>query len=202
MPDFRCNLRIEKATVFQYNICAKNRPKIALFIFLNRTFMALNIIGMMKLEIERKFLIIELPANFLSRYEGVNIRQGYIAIDNDGTEVRIRQMDRSFYLTIKGKGGLARKEFEREIPIEDFNALWEMTVNRRIQKRRYKVKYNHLTLEIDQFLGELDGLWMAEVEFASEAESQEFVPPDWFNLEITHDDHYKNASLALFGFPK
>jgi CYTH domain-containing protein len=41
----------------------------------------------------------------------------------------------------------------------------------------------------------------AEVEFESEAESQEFEPPDWLGGEITDDERYSGQSLALRGAP-
>jgi len=44
---------------------------------------------MPNLEIERKFLVNELPNN-LEQFPHKNIVQGYLAIGTDGTEVRLR----------------------------------------------------------------------------------------------------------------
>jgi adenylate cyclase len=42
----------------------------------------------------------------------------------------------------------------------------------------------------------------AEVEFSNEAESNEFIPPQWLGQEVTDDKRYKNQSLALCGVLK
>jgi adenylate cyclase len=42
---------------------------------------------------------------------------------------------------------------------------------------------------------------VAEVEFSSASESRRFAPPPWFGAEVTEDEHYKNANLALHGRP-
>jgi adenylate cyclase len=42
---------------------------------------------------------------------------------------------------------------------------------------------------------------VAEVEFPSDEEAAQFVPPPWFGLEVTEDEHYKNVNLALHGRP-
>jgi len=42
---------------------------------------------------------------------------------------------------------------------------------------------------------------IAEVEFESEAESDEFEPPGWLGEEVTGDDRYSGQSLARSGIP-
>ncbi len=56
-------------------------------------------------------------------------------------------------------------------------------------------------MELDVFGGALEGLLIAEVEFESEAESQDFEPPDWLSDEITGDHRYMGQRLALNGAP-
>jgi len=46
---------------------------------------------------------------------------------------------------------------------------------------------------VDEFLGENDGLIVAEVELASDAQS--ITPPDWIAGEVTGDARYYNANL-------
>ena len=53
-------------------------------------------------EIERKWLVQDLPD--LSRHEGKDVIQGYIAVAADGTEVRLRQTDGKFFETVKSGG--------------------------------------------------------------------------------------------------
>jgi len=56
-------------------------------------------------------------------------------------------------------------------------------------------------IELDVFGGSLDGLIMAEVEFRSAEELAAFEPPDWFGRDVTDDNRYTNAALALSGLP-
>ena len=59
------------------------------------------------MEIERKFLIKELPEN-LSSYQFLTLEQAYLCTD---PVVRIRRQDQEYYLTYKGKGLMAREEY-------------------------------------------------------------------------------------------
>ena len=54
-------------------------------------------------EIERKFLVPELPQG-LERWPATRIEQGYLAIDGDGTEVRVRRRDGDAVLTVGRRG--------------------------------------------------------------------------------------------------
>ena len=138
-------------------------------------------------EIERKFLVDELPGD-LDWHDERALRQGYVALDGD-TEVRVRDDDGSWRLTIKHGGG-RRGE-----------ALWELTEGRRVEKRRRRMAYGSAMLEIDEYEGDLRGLLVAEVEFDDEAASDAFTPPDWFGSEVTEDGRYKNRALAVDGRP-
>jgi adenylate cyclase len=52
------------------------------------------------------------------------------------------------------------------------------------------------------FEGELAAMVTGEVEFDSEAASDAFEPPDWLGAEVTGDDRYANATLAIHGLPE
>ena len=58
-------------------------------------------------EIERKFLIKELPDD-LDRYESHRIKQAYISTD---PTIRIRQWDDEYILTVKGSGLMKKIEY-------------------------------------------------------------------------------------------
>ena len=153
------------------------------------------------MEIERKFLVAKLPPE-LDSLEGVSIRQGYIIVADDNFELRLRQKDDCFYQTIKQGSGLVRQEYEIELTADQFNSLWPLTADRRIQKVRYKIPVGNLICELDIFGGRLSGLQLVEVEFDSVAQSSAFMPPTWFGDEVTEDSRYKNQQLALCGLPK
>ena len=90
-------------------------------------------------EIERKWLVQDLPD--LSRHEGKDVIQGYIAVAADGTEVRLRQTDGKFFETVKSGGGLVRDEIEVELSKDQFEALWKATAGRRLAKTRYTLPW-------------------------------------------------------------
>lgn len=152
-------------------------------------------------EIERKFLVAGLSA-VPQAHSGTDIAQGYLAITEDGIEVRLRQKGDRYYQTVKSGGHLVRAEREIELTIDQFRSLWPATQERRIEKVRYKLDYEGFTIEVDVYRGTLEGLCVAEVEFASLPDSERFVPPAWFGREVTDDHRYKNKNLARDGMPR
>jgi CYTH domain-containing protein len=63
-----------------------------------------------------------------------------------------------------------------------------------IEKTRYRVEYQDLVWEIDEFKGDNAGLNIAEVEL--EDENQAVHMPDWVGEEVTGDPRYYNANLT------
>lgn len=151
-------------------------------------------------EIERKFLVQSLPEN-LENFPHDEVVQGYIATAEYGTEVRLRKKGDKYFQTVKSGGGKSRTESEVEITEEQFNALWETTAGKRLEKTRYKIPHEAGLIELDVYRGDLSDLVTAEMEFKSKAESDKFVAPQWLGKEVTEDKRYKNQSLALHGIP-
>ena len=152
-------------------------------------------------EIERKFLVSNLPEN-LDSYSKKEIMQGYLAIASDGTEIRLRKKGKKYYQTVKTGGGKTRGEFETEITEGQFNTFWQATEGKRVEKTRYEIPHGNNVIELDVYDKNLQGLLSAEVEFKTEAESDKFIIPEWFGSEVTEDSRYKNQNLALYGIPK
>jgi adenylate cyclase len=154
-----------------------------------------------RMEVERKFLLSDrLPG--LESHPRKEIEQGYLAIAEDGVEVRVRRCDGECTLTVKSAPGLVR--VEEELPIDErrFESLWQLTSGRRVVKARYLVALEDgLTAEVDDYAGDLAGLMTAEVEFPSDEASAAFVPRDWLGREVTGDERYANRSLAVHGAP-
>ncbi len=157
--------------------------------------------GISPVEIERKYLVKSLPENIES-YPCKEIKQGYLAVTEDGTEVRVRKKGDKYYQTVKIGEGKVRLEHEIELSEEQFEKMWGATEGRRVEKLRYKIDYDNYVIELDVYKGELDGLLTAEVEFNSEEDSNNFTPPDWFKEEVTEDERYKNKNLAHDGSPE
>ena len=147
-------------------------------------------------EIERKWLVRDPPAD-LDGFPAKQIDQGYVAIDADGTEVRVRRADGDAVMTIKQGAGRTRAEEEFAIPADRFERLWPLTEARRVEKRRHLLPGpDDLTFEVDRFAGDLEGLVVVEVEFPDEAAAEAFAAPAWFGREVTDDGRYKNQALA------
>ena len=154
------------------------------------------------IEIERKFLVAEPPSD-LTRWPSSAIEQGYLAVADDGTEVRVRRRDgRAAVLTVKSGGGRQRVEEEIDIEPERFERLWPLTEGRRVEKTRYEIPAGGgLVIELDVYAGALHGLVTAEVEFPSEEVAEAFTAPDWLGPDVTDDPRYKNQRLARDGAP-
>ena len=146
-------------------------------------------------EIERKFLVRELPSN-LKNCESRPIEQGYFAAKRDGTQVRLRKAGTQYSLTFKRGRGVKRHEWEIALIPEQFNELWPTTEGRRLRKTRYDVPYGEHVIEVDIYAGLNKGVIVAEVEFDDERQCESFVPPDWFGDEVTGKSRYSNVRLA------
>jgi adenylate cyclase len=152
-------------------------------------------------EVERKFVLSAIPFE-LDGYSASEIQQGYLSIDADGSEVRIRRRGERCSLTVKRGAGVARDEEEVDLDDDEFGRLWPLTAGRRVNKTRYKIPASDgLLIELDVYAGPLEGLITAEVEFGSQDEAERFEPPDWLGREVTEDPAYKNRRLAIDGVP-
>jgi adenylate cyclase len=151
------------------------------------------------MEIERKFLLERVPDDLP---EGLEIEQGYLAVGEDGVEVRVRRYGDERTLTIKSGPAHVRTEEEFELDERRFEALWPLTEGRRIVKTRHRVDLGEdLTAEVDVYADAHEGLAVAEVEFADEAASDGFEAPGWLGREVTGEARYANQQLALHGPP-
>ena len=152
-------------------------------------------------EVERKFIVKQLPPE-LDRFPSDRISQGYLAIGEGGLEVRVRRRGENATLTVKKGLGRTRREEEIGLEPEQFERLWPLTEGRRVEKVRHLTPAEDgLTIELDTYTEELEGLATAEVEFDSEARADGFEPPSWFGPEVTDDPRYRNARLACNGAP-
>lgn len=152
------------------------------------------------LEIERKFLVRVAPLA-LDAHPHDAIRQGYLALGTDGTEVRIRQRGARFFQTVKQGSGVQRIEAEFALTRVQFDLLWPMTEGRRVEKVRYTIPHGAYVIELDVYAGPLAGLLTAEVEFPTLEASAAFDPPAWMGRDVTGEPGYKNRSLAVYGLP-
>jgi len=147
----------------------------------------------MGIEIERKFLV--QGEDWRAGAVGTGYRQGFLNRAQERT-VRIRTDGTRGFITVKGPSvGPVRREFEYEIPVEDADAILEELCEKPIiEKIRYRIPRGNHTWEIDEFLGENEGLIVAEIELSQADES--FTRPPWLGREVTGDPRYFNANLV------
>lgn len=153
------------------------------------------------IEIERKFLVTS-EAFKTEACTQNRISQGYLS-SVPGRTVRVRIKGNKGFLTIKGasnESGLSRFEWEKEIPVEDAEALLKLCEEGIIDKTRFEVKIGNHIFEVDEFYGENDGLIIAEIELKSETET--FEKPNWLGKEVTNDIRYYNSYLSKNPYKK
>ena len=146
-------------------------------------------------EIERKFLVRELPEQ-LAEFPHAEISQGYLVSLDDGLQVRLRKSNERYSLTYKRGVGNVREEREVELTPAQFDALWPATEGKRLEKTRYDIPLGDCVVEIDVYGGRHNGLVVAEVEFDDEESAKNFQPPDWLGDDVTGDPRYSNQLLA------
>ena len=149
----------------------------------------------MALEIERKYLVLD-DSYKREAFSSYHIMQGYICKER-GKTVRVRIRDNQGFITIKGPsdiGGLARYEFEQEIPLADAEQLMKLCEPGIIDKTRWLVKAGEHTFEVDEFHGDNAGLVVAEVELRHVDETT--IIPHFIGKEVTGDRRYYNSQLS------
>ena len=147
------------------------------------------------MEIERKYLVKELPSN-LDSCSSKKIAQGYLCTS---PVVRVRRSNDDYYLTYKGSGLMVREEYNLPLSKESYEHLVSKIDGRLIKKTRYLIPLDGgLTAELDIFENDLAPLRLVEVEFDSVEAANSFVAPDWFGEDVTESGKYHNSYLSRF----
>lgn len=144
------------------------------------------------MEIERKFLINK-EAVSLSDYPHKELEQGYLCT---APVVRVRKEGDTYYLTYKGKGMMAREEYNLSLTQEAYEHLIQKADGIIIKKSRYLIPFLQYTIELDVFHDTYEGLYLAEVEFPTIEEANSFQPPEWFVEDVTDNPKYHNSNLS------
>ena len=156
------------------------------------------------MEIERKFLLHELPPDALAM-PPLLIEQGWIP----GTKLRERLRRTTYpdgrvrYTRTVKVGPLAERiELEEDTGAAVFETLWPLTVSARIRKHRHVVRDGSFAWEVDVFLDR--ELVLAEVEMPSRDTHVDI--PEWLSpyvvREVTGDPTYANSQMARPDVPE
>lgn len=144
-------------------------------------------------EIERKFLVVNDDWR-AAAHRVADYAQGYLN-EPVNCSVRVRVEDDQARLNIKCvQIGMSRDEFEYSIPLADAHKLMTMTLGPTVVKRRHFVMVDGHEWEIDEFLGDNQGLVVAELEL--DREDEVFTKPSWLGKEVTDEARYYNVFLS------
>lgn len=150
-------------------------------------------------EIERKFKVKEDIAKLYlekcrnGEYDCHEIEQAYLTTN---PTIRVRKSDDEYYMTYKGKGFIAREEYNLPLTEEAYITLSGKADGNVIKKTRVLIPYDKYTIELDIFAEPFEGLIIGEVEFESVDEAEAFVAPDWFLEDVTDKREYTNSYLS------
>ncbi len=150
-------------------------------------------------EIERKFLVTS-EAFKNEAFKRARIVQGFLN-SNPLRIVRIRVQGEHGFITIKGKPnetGVSRFEWERQISLAEAEELMHLCEPGIIEKTRFEVQNGEHIYEVDEFMGDNEGLIIAEIELSSEDEV--FSKPSWLGKEVTGEVKYYNSNLSKHPF--
>jgi len=149
----------------------------------------------MGLEIERRFKLSGMPMG-LDILRMKMIEQQYLV--NGIEKVRIRKSTdtqvSSYELTVKNGIGMAKEENNLVINSTTYQELAKLSKFKPLEKIRYEVEYYGNIIEIDRFFHDAD-LVIAEVEFKTEQQANDFIPPEWFGQEITRKSQYSSNNI-------
>lgn len=158
------------------------------------------------MEIERKFTLKKLPDD-LESYPCHIIEQAYLCTS---PVVRVRKEDDNYYMTYKGKGLMAREEYNLPLNESAYQHLLSKADRNIISKKRYVIPLEsprfksdylplimpQLVIELDVFAAPFAPLIMAEVEFPDVDMANAFIAPDWFDQDVTNDPAYHNSNMS------
>tara|TARA_Y100000031_G_C8155269_1_gene354280 strand:+ start:315 stop:824 length:510 start_codon:yes stop_codon:yes gene_type:complete len=150
------------------------------------------------IELERTFLLKELPSNLEScpKKEVIDI---YIPPTSHHPCLRIRKNGNTYEITKKApiKDGDASKQKEHTIPLtpEEFHSLQSLN-GKKVSKIRYQYTWQNKICEIDIFQDLLTGLALIDFEFDSEQEKDSFPPPPFCGPEVTQETCIAGGILA------
>ncbi len=150
----------------------------------------------MSVEIERKYLIKNDSWRKHVR-EDQHITQGYIKSEDATVRIRCYKDDHSAVITVKGKrDGISRLEFEYDIPYPDAREMQlKLCQERLIEKTRHLIDYEGMLWELDEFHGDNEGLFVAEIELVDE--SQKYAIPSWAGEDVSFKSRYRNSRLCI-----
>jgi CYTH domain-containing protein len=122
-----------------------------------------------------------------------------------GTNLRLRQLESDgniiYKLTKKSKLSADKAAITTiYLSLNEYELLSKMR-SVVVSKIRFISPYDNLNIAIDVYAGEEDELWIADIEFNTDEEMNDFLMPFVFQTEVTGIDEFSGLNLAnRFGF--
>lgn len=154
-----------------------------------------------EMEIEKKYMVHRLPEN-LNNFEHKKIEQSYL--NKGGAPIRLRKFinGNQIRCVFSKKARIAEGSFECiehniELPESIYQELLEAKEGRTIIKTRYKIPLTDgLHIDLDVFHDFFDGVCMAEIEYSSIEQANNYKVPDWLGEELTNSEKLANGYMA------
>lgn len=154
-----------------------------------------------RVERERRYLLRGLPEGVTPRDEHAQITDNYIT----GTRLRLRKSrwvpTGEWSLKLTQKQAPAPPDFSRALITTlylnraEYEALSIFEANE-LRKNRYYLRHEGRLYGVDVFLGELRGLVLAETDFETDAEVDEFPAPPFAVADVTREELFTGGRLA------
>ncbi|MCD5381492.1 MAG: adenylate cyclase [Candidatus Pacebacteria bacterium] len=152
----------------------------------------------MIVEFERKFIPKDYSWQILIGHTE-HIKQGYISQEN-GNSVYVYsnelEGDVQTCLYIEGNDSdFGRIEYEiQALEKDQGNKLFNLCPTKTLEIKRHHILNNQLEIEVDEFLGKLEKLFVITIILKHQHEEIEL--PGWIGKEVTDDPRYYNRKLV------
>lgn len=158
-----------------------------------------------RVERERRYLLPDLPAGLTRADHHLQITDNYLT----GTRLRLRKVrdprTNKWVVKFTQKFAVNPEDLSRTLITNTYlnpteaEALSIFEANE-IRKNRYPFEFEGRKFSVDMFLGDLFGLVLAEVSFASDEEMDGFAKPPFAIAEVTNIELFSGGKLSELTF--
>jgi CYTH domain-containing protein len=158
-----------------------------------------------RIERERRYLLQDLPLGLTRADHHLQITDNYIT----GTRLRIRKIreprTNKWIVKFTQKFALNPADLSRTIITNTYlNAIEAETLSvfeaNEIRKNRYRFEFEGRQFSVDMFLGDLFGLVLAEVSFATNEDLDSFPQPPFALADVTNIEIFTGGKLSELTF--
>jgi CYTH domain-containing protein len=152
-------------------------------------------------ERERRFLLRGYPPELEPKHYHTQIFDNYIT----NTRLRLRKIrepyKREWTWKLTQKFAPDREDFSRTLITNIYLTqaeyeMFQIFEGNEIRKNRYPYEHEGRKFSVDVFLGQLHGLILAEIEFDSDAELDNFQLPSFAHMDVTNDPMFTGGRLV------